>query len=380
MLKTFFVNFLIIIYILTSGCATDTENTLEGEKAAPVLHTLSVSGTEATSVILDQPIFSTTCNPEPTVEAYIGIDGVISISESTAGNYTHGPVDVSSGSYRFQGLNEDTTYRIIVVARNSEGFSVKETTRTTLTTGNTGDDSEPDPETEPVKVLFIGNSYTSSNSLPVLVSRFANGLGDSIEYDSRTRGAYWFADHKDDATTLSKINSKDWDFIVLQNQSQVPGWKPDAVTANSLPNAQALCDEILTNNAETKIIYFQTWGRENGDAQNCGYYPLVCTYDGHTQALIEGYNIYADNTAGEIAPVGASWKLVVDDNDAPFSGDNLWSDDGSHPALHGSYLAAAVIYGTISSSSVTGCSYTAGLDTADAVYLQQQADIAISQL
>lgn len=235
-------------------------------------------------------------------------------------------------------------------------------------------------EAQPIHVLFLGNSYTSSNSLPSLVSQFACGMGNNIVYDSYTPGGYWFLNHKDDPGTLSKINSTNWDFVVLQNQSQVPGWKPAHVTANSLPNAQALVDLILNNNTATTVIYFQTWGRQNGDSQNCNYYPLVCTFDGHTEALIAGYDIYATNTGGEIAPVGTAWKSIVDDDGAPFPASNLWSGDGSHPALHGSYLAAALIYGNIFSTSPIGSSYTAGLSNADATYLQQQAEAALARL
>ncbi len=370
-LKKFFVNFLIVI-IFTIGCSTDNSSPDGVGNAAPILNNLSLLSFDSTSITLNQPTFSTAGNPAPTVQAYIGLDGTISISDSTVSDYTQGPVNVASGDYQFQNLNANTTYRIIVVAQNSEGYSVKEITQIT--------DDIDCTEAQPIQVLFIGNSYTSSNSLPSLVSQYSCGLGDNIEYDSSTPGGYWFSDHKDNSDTLAKINSTNWDFVVLQNQSQVPGWKPTDVTANSLPNAQELVDVILANNAATTVIYFQTWGRQNGDSQNCSYYPLVCTFDGHTQALIEGYDIYANNTGGEIAPVGAAWKLVVDDNNAPFSADDLWSGDGSHPELHGSYLAAAVIYGTISSSSITGNSYTAGLSDVDAIYLQQQAEAVISQL
>lgn len=93
-------------------------------------------------------------------------------------------------------------------------------------------------EAQPIHVLFLGNSYTSSNSLPSLVSQFACGMGNNIVYDSYTPGGYWFLNHKDDPGTLSKINSTNWDFVVLQNQSQVPGWKPAHVTANSQQSAQ----------------------------------------------------------------------------------------------------------------------------------------------
>ncbi len=38
------------------------------------------------------------------------------------------------------------------------------------------------------KVLFIGNSYTGANNLPLLVSEIAAGKGEEITYDSYTPG------------------------------------------------------------------------------------------------------------------------------------------------------------------------------------------------
>ena len=229
---------------------------------------------------------------------------------------------------------------------------------------------------EPIKVLFLGNSYTSVNNLPSLVTQLACPLGYKIEYDSNTPGGYWFADHRYNATTISKINSDNWDFVVLQNQSQVPGFKPEHVTSASLPNAQALVDAVNANDPNTEIIYYQTWGRQNGDSQNCSYYPLVCTYEGHTEALEDGYEIYQASTGGLIAPVGSEWLTIVQDSVAnrPFDSDILWSGDGSHPSLTGSYLAAAVILHQIIAAPVSSSDYTAGLDASTASYILSMAD------
>ena len=222
------------------------------------------------------------------------------------------------------------------------------------------------------KILFIGNSYTSSNDLPNIISKMASSVNVLIEYDQYTPGGARFSTHKDNATTISKIQSQDWDYVVLQNQSQVPGWKPTAVRNYSLPHAQTLVALITGNNPSTKIIYFQTWGRENGDYENCAYYPLVCTFGGHTQALKDGYNIYESNTVGIIAPVGEVWQVVVNDAALPFSASDLWSGDGSHPDILGSYLASLTIFSTIFNVSPEEITYDADLDEADVSYLKEQ--------
>jgi hypothetical protein len=98
---------------------------------APVLNSLSVSAHDAYSVTLAKPTFSTAGNPTPTVRAYIGYNGTISVSGSTVSNSLQGSIDVSSGGYQFNGLNATTTYKIIVVAANATGYSVQQITQQT---------------------------------------------------------------------------------------------------------------------------------------------------------------------------------------------------------------------------------------------------------
>ncbi len=98
---------------------------------APVLNDLALGSVTATSIALEQPTFATAGNPEPDMQAYIGIDGTISISGSIVTNFIEGPVDVSEAGYEFDSLNVNSTYRIVVVAHNSEGHSVKQVVQST---------------------------------------------------------------------------------------------------------------------------------------------------------------------------------------------------------------------------------------------------------
>jgi hypothetical protein len=222
-------------------------------------------------------------------------------------------------------------------------------------------------------VLFIGNSYTASNSLPAIVAGFADETGCPIDFEATTPGGYRFSDHAYNAGTQTLISSREWSAIVLQNQSQVPGWRPEDVISGSLPHALRLADKAREGESDPQLVYFMTWGRRDGDSANCNYYPLVCTFEGHTEALHDGYTIYAENTAGELSPVGLAWAAVRSDAEAPFHYDQLWSNDGSHPSLLGSYLAAAVLYYTLSGQSPVGMNYTGGLSSENAAYLQQMA-------
>ncbi len=98
---------------------------------APVLNNLSISNFSTSTISVDQPTFSTAGNPAPTLKAYIGVSGTISVSGSVVSNSLQGPIDVSSGSYQFASLTVYTTYKIIVVAENAMGYSVKEIVQST---------------------------------------------------------------------------------------------------------------------------------------------------------------------------------------------------------------------------------------------------------
>ncbi len=224
-----------------------------------------------------------------------------------------------------------------------------------------------------VDILFIGNSYTYVNDLPTTFKTLSCSGGHNVSVVSVAPGGASFATHTGNSATTDAINSRQWDFVILQNQSQRPGFKPADVTSGSLPNAVTLANAILTNNAATQIVYYVTWGRENGDAGNCGYYPLVCTFTGHTQALLAGYTQYKASTGGELANVGAAWEAIVDDGGAPFNSGDLWSGDGSHPDVFGTYLTANVFYATIFNETPVGLDVPANISQSNGAYMQSVA-------
>ena len=74
------------------------------------------------------------------------------------------------------------------------------------------------------KVCFLGNSYTASNNLPNLISNLAMADGNTLIEDRNTPGGYTLEGHSTNTTSLTKIAANDWDFVVLQDQSQRPSF------------------------------------------------------------------------------------------------------------------------------------------------------------
>lgn len=218
-------------------------------------------------------------------------------------------------------------------------------------------------------VLFLGNSYTYVNNLPQTLKDLALSLGDSIIFDSNTPGGYTFQGHSTNTTSIQKINQQAWDYVVLQEQSQLPSFSTGQVSAAVYPYARMLDSMILANDSCTETLFYMTWGRQNGDASNCAAYPPICTYDGMQQRLRESYMEMALNNHASVSPVGVAWKQVRDN----YPSINLYQTDQSHPSIHGTYLAACVFYSSIFHRSSVGGIVSSGISTSDGLILQSLA-------
>lgn len=220
-----------------------------------------------------------------------------------------------------------------------------------------------------VSVLFIGNSYTYVNDLPTVFSNLTVSLGDEATIDSKTNGGFTFQNHLADPLTHTKIQSKPWDFVVLQGQSQEPSFPTSQVNTATLPPAVQLADSVYDNRYCSQAMYFMTWGRQNGDPQ----WDSINTFNKMNLRLRNAYVRFADSAQACVAPVGVAWKYVRDNHPTI----NLYSGDGSHPSPEGTYLAACTFYASVFRKSPVGAAYTFGLDPTIAGQLQNAAAISV---
>ena len=219
-------------------------------------------------------------------------------------------------------------------------------------------------------VLFIGNSYTYYNDLPDMLSKISSSFGDSIFHDQNTPGGYSLYAHSQDQLTIDKINQQNWDYVVLQDQSQRPSLSPAYVSTAVFPYAQQLVDLIYQNYNCTEPLFYMTWGRKNGDLTNCVNYPPVCTYLGMQESLRDSYISMGINNNATVSPVGIAFKNAI----ALDSTIELYNNDNSHPSVYGTYLAACVFYSTIFKKSSIGSLFVpSAISASDALFLQQIA-------
>lgn len=220
-----------------------------------------------------------------------------------------------------------------------------------------------------LRALFIGNSYMGVNNLPSMVSNLSASLGDNLIFDSNTPGGQTFQNHAANPVNYQKMAAQPWDYIILQGQSQEPSFPFEQVNSQTLPYAVQLADSAKTIQPCSQVNYFMTWGRQNGDPQ----WDSINTFDKMNGRLRDAYLRIADSANAAVSPVGVAWKYVRDN----YPVINLYQQDGSHPSLTGSYLAACVFYTSLFHKSSVGSTYNPGIDHADALLIQQIASAIV---
>jgi hypothetical protein len=220
-------------------------------------------------------------------------------------------------------------------------------------------------------VLFVGNSYIYVNDVPGRYRALADVTGPPpVRLESVVTGGYRLTQHAADANTdgtplarwLRTGTPADtaFDVVVLQEQSQIGGFpenNPDRVA--SLAGASELAALARARNAA--VVLYLTWGREHGDDTNPG---LFADFPAMQDRLDVGYQamatqLRAEGTVVRVAPVGPAFRVVFDqvtaagaDPTAEGSAfDALYDADGSHPSSRGAYLAATVIFCTITGAN-----------------------------
>ncbi|BCN30065.1 DUF4886 domain-containing protein [Anaeromicropila herbilytica] len=218
------------------------------------------------------------------------------------------------------------------------------------------------------KVLFVGNSFTYKNDLPNMFKKLALSGGYNITIGSSTYGGYTLLQHSDaddekGKITLSKITSKKWDYVVLQEQSQFPAY--DNLREEMYEGARKL-DKVIKDNESTPI-FFMTWGYKNGDTYNS--VDATKTFEGMQEQIQIGYETIADELSDQISPVGIAWLNAYQ----TYPNINLWAADNKHPSIAGTYLTACVMYETLLGKSPVGLEFTYKLSIEKAKALQEIA-------
>lgn len=218
-----------------------------------------------------------------------------------------------------------------------------------------------------INVLFLGNSFTAVNNLPDVLTQAAKSVGDTVIADANVPGGYTLEDHTLSATSTGKIALGNWNYVVLQEQSQKPAFPDAQVAVEVYPFAHQLDSLVHLNNKCGRSVFYETWGYKDGDPSNCSTFPPICTYIGMDSLLTLRYNQMAKDNRALLAPVGEVFKELR----LKYPTINLYSVDGMHPSEAGTYAAAITFYTILFGKNPMAITYDFVLPAPDADIIRQ---------
>jgi hypothetical protein len=209
-------------------------------------------------------------------------------------------------------------------------------------------------------VLFIGNSFTHQpvpTGVPGLVHGIAKSKGKDFHCEKVAPGGKDWGFHLTNPETLTAINSRAWDVVVIQNYSTAPTHigNPQAFQENG----QKLFDVISKSSPKAVVVLYETWPRH---PENGFYYEVEegRKFESPRQMmdeLREGYaKLYATLKAAHpdrdirLAKVGTAFEwILAHEPKLP-----IYGQDYYHAGPNGSYLSALIIYSVMSGDSPLG--------------------------
>jgi hypothetical protein len=217
------------------------------------------------------------------------------------------------------------------------------------------------PDKKPLRILFVGNSYTQVNSLQRLIPAMIESQGQTVEIGQfmaggRSLKGHWTEnlgatpapkdenaakDAKDAKAAADRKGQFDkllgengpWDFVVLQGQSRDT---LDGEKWEFRKYAGLFVEKIRKAQPDARIIFYLTWARQHLPEEQA--------------TITKTYLEVARQHNALVAPVGEAWK----DAFAARKDLALHLSDKSHPNPMGTYLAGCVFYATITGKTPVG--------------------------
>ncbi|CAM4415479.1 PKD domain-containing protein [Flavobacterium terrigena] len=213
------------------------------------------------------------------------------------------------------------------------------------------------------KILFIGNSMTYFNDMPILFESIANEKGKNVDVDFYAPGGTGFVNHHVDNNVYDLFENNVWDVVVLQpgtSESAGVSW-PVSTTAE---RGNQMQDSIKKYSPCAKVLLYQIpYGVPSAD--NYANYFQIQT------KIKDSITKLADNMEVSFAAAGeCARQHYLAQQDLLLHG----SYNDVHPNLNGSYLVACAMFCTIFQEPVSGVAFNGGVTPANATYFQGIAD------
>lgn len=223
-------------------------------------------------------------------------------------------------------------------------------------------------QAETLNVLFVGNSYTLRNDLAGMLQKIAaSGKGPQITAQTAAKDGATLKELWYDEKLRGQLYIGKRDAVVLQEQSL---WAQLPETVEATAKAARLWGEEIAK-AGAKPVIFETWERQPG---SFWYTDKRFVYL-KTPKNMRDKNVAATAALGaelkaQVAPVGRAYAMLLKKN----SKWPLYEADSHHPSIPGTYLAALVLYKTLTEHSPEETTFVPqGVNVESAALLRQIA-------
>ena len=177
--------------------------------------------------------------------------------------------------------------------------------------------------TTPLRVLFVGNSLTTTNDLPATVASLARAGGRELEVGTVTFDGFSLEDHWNHGAVRQALAARAWDVAIMQ---QGPSALPES-QVNLREYATRLADAARAERIRPALL--TVWPES---------YRRTALSD-----VIVSYRGAAQTSGSELFPAGEAWHAAWQCHTAL----GLYGPDGFHPSRVGTYTAALVVYGRL---------------------------------
>lgn len=178
-----------------------------------------------------------------------------------------------------------------------------------------------------IALLFMGNSHTSSNNLTGMVAAMVSAVrpGKSVS-NVIAPGGMFLEERVHDAQSMNLLRSQRWSAVVLQAQK----YSTSGLYTYSTAEAEELIR--IARAAGSLSVMFPEWPQRGID---------------ETQRIYDLHVSIAQRAPACVAPIGQAWDLALARNPSLV----LHAPDGNHSAPAGAFLAALVLFATLTNES-----------------------------
>ena len=179
-------------------------------------------------------------------------------------------------------------------------------------------EAPPTDESRPLRILFVGNSYTYTNDLPRVVQQLSAVHGRSIASSMLASPNFAISDHFANGI-YERVVSGGYDWVILQ---QGPSSLPENRQHLAFWSKRAA---DIARGYGSQVALFSAWPALQNDF----------TWLGAEQS----YHEAADFSGTCVLPVATAWRFSRE----RLAGVELYQDDLLHPTESGTLLAAMTI-------------------------------------